>query len=224
MNINPTSAAATASLASNQTQATKNRAISSDFETFLKMLTTQMQNQDPLKPIESSDYAVQLATFSGVEQQVRTNDLLASLGQQLGGTGLAQLAGWVGMEGRVAAPANFTGSPITVYPVTVGGADSAKLIVTDKFGSKVSQQDIDPNSTAMDWAGVDANGQPLPAGSYSFSVDSYAAGKLISTDQAEIYSPISEVKLGGGGGVMVVVDGGFEVLSDAISALRSAGR
>jgi len=222
MHINSTSAVA-ASSPSNPSQATKNRAISSDFETFLKMLTTQMQNQDPLKPIESSDYAVQLATFSGVEQQVRTNDLLASLGQQLGGTGLAQLAGWVGMEGRVAAPANFTGSPITVYPVTVGGADSAKLIVTDRFGSKVSQQDIDANATSMDWAGVDANGQPLPPGSYTFSVESYAAGKLISTDQAEIYSPISEVKLGGGGGVMVVVDGGFEVSSDAISALRSAG-
>lgn len=39
--------------------------ITSDFNTFLRMLTVQMQNQDPLKPIESSDFAVQLATFSG---------------------------------------------------------------------------------------------------------------------------------------------------------------
>ena len=44
---------------------------SSDFETFLKMLTVQMQNQDPLNPVESTDYAVQLATFSGVEQNSR---------------------------------------------------------------------------------------------------------------------------------------------------------
>ena len=44
--------------------------ISSDFQTFLTMLTTQLQNQDPLNPVESSDFAVQLATFSGVEQQV----------------------------------------------------------------------------------------------------------------------------------------------------------
>ena len=47
---------------------------------FLKLLTTQMQNQDPLNPIDSTDYAAQLATFSGVEQQVRTNSLLADLG------------------------------------------------------------------------------------------------------------------------------------------------
>ena len=44
------------------------RAISSDFDTFLRMLTVQMRNQDPLDPIDSADYAVQLATFSGVEQ------------------------------------------------------------------------------------------------------------------------------------------------------------
>ena len=50
---------------------TKNAAVlSSDFETFLKMLTTQMQNQDPLNPVDSTDYATQLATFSSVEQQV----------------------------------------------------------------------------------------------------------------------------------------------------------
>ena len=39
---------------------------SSDYETFLKMLTVQMQNQDPLNPVESSDFAAQLATFSSV--------------------------------------------------------------------------------------------------------------------------------------------------------------
>jgi flagellar basal-body rod modification protein FlgD len=221
MNINPTANAGAASTAQ-PSQTTRNRAVSSDFETFLKMLTAQMQNQDPLNPIQSSDYAVQLATFSGVEQQVRTNDLLATLGQQLGGSGLAQLAGWVGMEGRVAAPAQFTGSPLTVYPKAASGADSAKLIVTDQYGAKVSQQDIDPNTTAIDWAGVDASGQPYASGTYTFTVESYAAGKLISSDQAEIYSTIREVKLGDGG-VMVVLDGGTEVASDAISALRSAG-
>ncbi|MEY5038566.1 MAG: flagellar basal body rod modification protein, partial [Pseudomonadota bacterium] len=52
---------------------TSNKAlISSDFDTFLKMLTAQMQNQDPLNPMDSTDYATQLATFSGVEQQART--------------------------------------------------------------------------------------------------------------------------------------------------------
>ena len=58
---------------------TKSTVIGSDFDTFLKLLTTQMKNQDPLNPIDSTDYATQLATFSGVEQQTRTNQLLESL-------------------------------------------------------------------------------------------------------------------------------------------------
>ena len=71
--------------------------LSSDFETFLKMLTVQMENQDPLNPVESTEFATQLATFSGVEQQVQTNDLLKSLGAQLGAMNVSQLSGWVGM-------------------------------------------------------------------------------------------------------------------------------
>lgn len=68
-------------------------ALSSDFETFLKMLTVQMQNQDPLNPIDSTEYAMQLATFSSVEQQVLTNDLLR---QMMGGQGAQLLdAAWL---------------------------------------------------------------------------------------------------------------------------------
>lgn len=66
--------------------------ISSDFQTFLKMLTAQIQNQDPLNPTPSDEFAVQLATFSSVEQQVRTNDLLVALGAQFGSMGMAQFA------------------------------------------------------------------------------------------------------------------------------------
>lgn len=70
--------------------------INSDFETFLVMLTAQLQNQDPLNPMDSSDYAVQLATFSGVEQQVLTNELLRGLGAEGRIDNLASVAGWVG--------------------------------------------------------------------------------------------------------------------------------
>ena len=50
-----------------------------DFETFLKILTAQIQNQDPINPIDSSDYATQLATFSSVEQQVLANSHLEKI-------------------------------------------------------------------------------------------------------------------------------------------------
>ena len=83
--------------------------ISSDFNTFLKMLTTQLKNQDPLNPMDNSEYAVQLATFSGVEQQVKTNTLLESLGTQLGLSGLSTYAGWVGKDARADMPVWYSG-------------------------------------------------------------------------------------------------------------------
>ena len=82
MEISPSPFATDTGKALNPATDSTRAEVSSDFETFLKMLTVQMQNQDPLNPVDSSDYAIQLATFSGVEQQVKTNDLLASLGQQ----------------------------------------------------------------------------------------------------------------------------------------------
>ena len=81
--ISPVSPLAGPNLAPPPPTNTADKLISSDFNTFLKMLTTQLKNQDPLNPMDNSEYAVQLATFSGVEQQVKTNTLLESLGAQL---------------------------------------------------------------------------------------------------------------------------------------------
>lgn len=50
-----------------------------DYDAFLKLLIAQMQNQDPLEPMKSSDYVAQIATFSQVEQSVETNSRLAEL-------------------------------------------------------------------------------------------------------------------------------------------------
>lgn len=60
------------------TAATKG-ATTVDYESFLRLLVTQMKNQDPTAPMDSTDYVAQLATFSQVEQTVQTNNKLDSL-------------------------------------------------------------------------------------------------------------------------------------------------
>ena len=50
-----------------------------DYQSFLRLLVTQMKNQDPTKPMDSTDYVAQLATFSQVEQSVQTNTKLDQL-------------------------------------------------------------------------------------------------------------------------------------------------
>jgi len=74
-------------------------AILNDFNTFVTMLTVQIKNQDPLNPMESSEFAVQLATFAGVEQQVRTNDLLREIATVK--SGLGEAGSLIGQNVRV---------------------------------------------------------------------------------------------------------------------------
>ncbi|RLL64070.1 flagellar hook capping FlgD N-terminal domain-containing protein [Paenirhodobacter hankyongi] len=194
--------------------------ISSDYQMFLKLLTTQMQNQDPTDPIDSSDYAVQLATFSGVEQQVKTNELLTSMTTQLGLLGVTQYAGWVGMEARVAAPAYFDGTtPLSIAPNPVTGADQAVLVVKDAAGTEVARRDVGTTAETIDWTGTDSSGNALPAGVYSFELESYNAGTLLSTDPAEVYSTIAEVQ-GTAGGSVLVLRGGAQVSPADVTGLR----
>lgn len=193
--------------------------ISSDFETFLTMLTTQIQNQDPLEPMSSENFSTQLATFSGVEQQVKTNDLLESLGVQMNVMGMSQFASWIGLEGRAAVAGQFDGTPISVSPNPAAGADSAVLVVYDSDGVEVQRLDFAPTAEEIQWAGVDENDEPFDSGLYTFTVESYSGEDLLATTAAEIYAEIVEAKSLDGTTVLVF-EGGAEVSASDVSALR----
>ena len=194
-------------------------ALSSDFETFLLMLTTQMQNQDPLNPIESQDFAVQLATFSGVEQQVKTNELLEGLAGGLGKSGMAEMAGWIGKEARVSGPVAFDGAPVTISLQPEPGSDSAILVVRDATGQVVAQEPTSTNSETVDWVGVGSNGRPLPSGNYTLELESVTEGSVTAPSAVSHYAQISEVRIGEVG-TEVVLEGGQVQPVSTISALR----
>jgi len=196
--------------------------INSDYQMFLSLLTTQMQNQDPTNPMDSSDYAVQLATFSQVEQQVKTNELLQSLAVQLGLMGMSEYASWVGMEARADAPGYFDGTnAVTAAPNPVIGADQTVLVVEDASGNEVSRQTIPVSTDPIEWDGTDSDGNPLPAGLYSFSLESYNGGTLLSTDPVETYNRIVEAQ-GTSDGAVLVLQGGTTISTGSVSALRGA--
>lgn len=200
-------------------QETDPSALSSDFETFLRMLTVQMENQDPLNPVDSSDYAVQLATFSGVEQQVQTNDLLRSLATQLGSGGMAQMAAWVGKEARAPAAAYFDGDDITLAPNPVSVADRAEIIVSNAAGDEVERFDIPISAEPISWSGLDAKGYPREQGLYSFEVASYSGEDILAQDTVDVYSTVTEVR-SQGGETLLILQGGAAIAASQVSALR----
>ncbi len=195
-------------------------AISADFDTFLKMLTTQMQNQDPLNPIDSADYAVQLATFSGVEQQMKTNQLLDGLIGQFGIMGMSQLAAWVGQEARAAAPVWKGADPVTVTYTGNPQADSAVLVVKNQAGELMARETLPLGNGTYQWLGGDVAGNPLPQGLYTLSVESYRGDEQLGQPaDVESYARILEAR-GGASGTTLVLEGGVEVPATKITALR----
>jgi len=197
----------------------KSAAISSDFETFLKMLTVQMQNQDPLNPIDSADYAVQLATFSGVEQQVRTNQILSDLSELLGGSGLGQAAQWIGKDVLAVAPASFVGDPLAIEIPAARRAESLALIVRDAGGAVVATGPVPPGATSIDWDGTDAYGSRLSEGLYRFSVRDAADASYEETPAA-VYARVSEVRANEEG-LVFALTGGIEVPFSEVTGVRA---
>lgn len=85
-NVSTRNSAANLTAAATQSQGEKDRkTIAQNFDAFLSLLTTQLKNQSPLDPLDSNQFTQQLVQFSSVEQQLKTNDLLAGLAKNFGG-------------------------------------------------------------------------------------------------------------------------------------------
>lgn len=192
----------------------------SDYETFLRMMTVQIKNQDPLSPMSADDFAVQLATFSGVEQQARTNALLEQQIAMGDRNSLASMVGWVGKEARIDAPVHFDGTkPVTLSPNPALGADKAVLVVKNDTGVEVARIDMAVSSVDYDWLGLDSAGNPLPEGIYQLSLESYLGITKLGTTGVEYFGQIEEIR-SSTGGVTALFTGGIEVATGLITALR----
>ncbi|MEL6953102.1 MAG: flagellar hook capping FlgD N-terminal domain-containing protein [Pseudomonadota bacterium] len=194
--------------------------ITSDFEAFLRLLTTQLENQDPLNPLDSADFATQLATFSGVEQQVRTNTLLGDLQSTMALNGLGQLAGWIGMEARAQVPVQYTGSPVTLAADPPSTADRVELVVKDAGGQEVQRRPLPVSSETTTWTGQRDDGLPLPSGEYTLNVESYRGDELLETETASIFAEVQEA-FQRGSETWLTLRGGQEIRASEIQGVRA---
>ncbi|MCV2887679.1 flagellar hook assembly protein FlgD [Ruegeria aquimaris] len=194
----------------------------SDFDTFIRMLTTQARYQDPLEPLDSSEYASQLAQFSMVEQQTKTNDTLTALVQQLGATDMARLSSWIGKEARAIAPAHFSGQPVTISPAPLAAADKAFIVVRDDDGEVVDRFQVPISAEPVEWTGLDDNGAARPEGLYSFAIQSYQGDELLLEEASAVYHPVTEAQIEDGE-VILILDGGQAILASTVTAVRANG-
>lgn len=196
--------------------------VTSDFDTFLKLLTTQIRNQDPLNPVSAEDFATQLATFSGVEQQVRGNELLQGIAARLGGGEITALAAWIGLEVRAPVSTPFSGAPVSVHLPPHEGAEAVQLAVFDAAGARVETLALPPGGSTAIWSGTTATGAPAAEGFYRFELELLREGEVVEALPAEVFTPVREARMGPEGALLVLAGG--ETLDPAqVSALRQPG-
>jgi flagellar basal-body rod modification protein FlgD len=149
--------------------------LSSDLNSFLTLLTTQLKNQDPLSPLDSTQFTAQLVAFTGVEQQINTNTKLDSLIGVDKGSQLANAAAFIG--DTVEAPSsqasiNADGTISNIGYTLPSAASAVTLTVTDSSGNVVSSGNapVTQGHNSVIWTGQDGNGNALPAGLYNVSI------------------------------------------------------
>lgn len=190
-----------------------------DFETFLSLLTAQMRNQDPLQPMDSTEFVAQLASFSGVEQQIRANERLDAILDALSGGAGAGLASWIGLEAETAATLRHEGGPLALAVDPPAGADRAMLRVLDAEGRTVGAIPVDPAARRILWDGT-LDGAPLGAGRRSFELAWFAGEAELGKAPARRTVRVADLRPGGEDGPRLGLVGGGEVRPEDLSALR----
>lgn len=180
MQIDPSSAGLGTAGAQSSASSALSDAASSDMgkDDFLKLLTTQLQNQDPLSPLENHEFVAQLAQFSSLEQQVATNEQLMQIQMSQMGLANAQLADFVGKT------VTARGDSLTIdggeaQPVGIelaGPAAKVDVTIYDESGNAVrtlQYNNVGDGVKSLDWDGRNNTGAVLADGRYRMEVKAF---------------------------------------------------
>ncbi len=145
------------------------------FDSFLLLLTTQLQNQDPLDPMDSDKFTSQLVQFTGVEQSIATNTNLEQLIAMFRANEFSGAVQYIGkfVEAPGGLGALSKGSAEWSYSIHGQASETTVKIVNDK-GLTVfwTQGKISTGTHSFVWDGNDAAGNPVPDGAYTLKVAS----------------------------------------------------
>ena len=171
-------------------------------EQFLKLLTTQLQNQDPFKPLENGEFLGQIAQFSTVSGIQELQGSFESFASSLTPNQGLQAAGLIdrnvlvasdkltiddqGLKGAFELPSQASQVTVSVF----GGG--GQLLDSFKLGAQAS------GISRYQWDGVLADGSKLPAGKYTITVDAIVNNENIAV-KGFADAPVESITFGGGG-------------------------
>jgi flagellar basal-body rod modification protein FlgD len=198
MTVTATPVASTAlSSSSSVSSVTNDQMIASNFTTFLQLLTTQLKNQNPLDPMDTNQFTQQLVQFAQVEQQMKSNDQLASLVSMeksaQATTALAYVGATVVVDGATTA---LTSSGAT-WTFNVSKPSTTTITIKDSTGQTAYTGSfaVNPGNQQFTWDGRGNNGQIWPAGNYTLTATAVDANNQSVAVSTEVQSTVDSVDL-----------------------------
>lgn len=215
----------TSAIASTTTSTTDSSrtGIADNFDSFLLLLTTQLQNQDPTSPMDADQFTQQLVQFSGVEQQIRSNETLSQLVSLMQSTQLSESVGYLGSEAEATGDVVRLGDDgiAKIHYELDGLARAVSVVVSDELGQVVATLpgETGPGRQSVTWSGLGDDGFQHTDGSFKVSIQAQnAAGDPLSSSTT-ISGIVDGVELDEGQ-TMLSVDGVLMPLSQ-ITAFRT---
>jgi flagellar basal-body rod modification protein FlgD len=146
--------------------------LSGNFNDFLKLLMTQLQNQDPTSPLDTNQFTSQLVQFAGVEQQINANTSLTQLIQLTQGSELMQASAMMGRQVAVQSDHMPLQNGAGALTFTAPAAEPAAIATYNDAGTKIRDALVTATKGQNSWAwdGTDNNGNSVPDGSYRVAV------------------------------------------------------
>ncbi len=194
-----------------------------DLNHFLTLLVTQLQNQDPLDPMDATEFTSQLVQFASVEQQIYQNSNLEKMLNLQETSQIASLVDFIGNQVEFFSQelpladgyAEFSYvMPAGVRDGTVNIANSAGLNVF------YSDAENSPGKHTVKWDGTDKNGKQLPDGTYTLLVSGKDAdGNLVTDIEHLVVGPVTGAGVDDGVGKLFV-NGAQTILQSDILSVR----
>ncbi len=200
--------------------------LAGNFDTFLQLLTTQLQHQDPLSPLDTNQFTEQLVQFASVEQQINENSnlqTLISLQQTSQATQAMQFIGSnVTINSSTAALSNATNSPAS-WMLNSPSPATANITVTSASGQVAftGTTSLSSGSQTYTWNGKGNNGIAWPDGNYTIAVSATGANGTAVTVASQVQGTVTAVDTSKNPPQVVV--GGQSYPISSIQSITSSG-
>ena len=195
--VNTNAAAQTQTQTNTQTTADTGAtaAIGEEFMTFIHLLTAQVKNQDPLSPMDSTQFVEQLATFSALEQQVKSNESLGSIATMIGDLHAMLASEWLGQKVAVESSwVPYSGDPIEYSVDKPDGADRAVLTISDAEGEALWSETLDLDEATHTWDGKLQSGEQAALDTlFEFGIEMYSGDTYLGTVAPKVITTVTDV-------------------------------